>query len=212
MPSSRRARRPHCAGSSSEPATARPADRQRRGRGQRSPRRCRQRRERAAARRGPDRPDTGAAARHGASHEIRHATNARAGRRRPEHPGVHHRAHPGATARSGRHPPHPVRHETSHEKDRPAPIDLNTVRVERNPNTFGLTWRVLAGDADNPALSALSSRRARPARLASMDRHLAWAADDHGDLWPSSTSLHATSPSTWQTTYGSMSQRSRNIV
>lgn len=38
------------------------------------------------------------------------------------------------------------------KRDRPAPIDLNTVRVERNPDPSGRTWRVLAGDADNPTL------------------------------------------------------------
>jgi hypothetical protein len=38
------------------------------------------------------------------------------------------------------------------KEDRPPPIDPTTVRIERNTNPTGPTWRVLAGDADNPTL------------------------------------------------------------
>jgi hypothetical protein len=36
------------------------------------------------------------------------------------------------------------------KRDRPPRIDPNTVRVQRNPDDYGPTWRVLAGDADEP--------------------------------------------------------------
>lgn len=35
---------------------------------------------------------------------------------------------------------------------RPVPLDLETVRVERNTEPTGATWRVLAGDTDEPVL------------------------------------------------------------